>query len=172
MLHARMKHGIQCIIVSQTLQMMCTTVYLLLAKPGKRLTEDHYFMRSKTLHRDEDMLQDALKAKVATFFPAIVCIVLGRSLGTRLTQSESIDTAMSVILVWVCVLQISYYSPSLLSHFKTMDTNNSGKVSSHLLQVNKLPLSHPPYLSLSTSNFQHSQPVAYDTVFIFTLWVV
>ena len=101
-------------------------------------------MRSKTLHRDEDMLQDALKAKVATFFPAIVCIVLGRSLGTRLTQSESIDTAMSVILVWVCVLQISYYSPSLLSHFKTMDTNNSGKVSSHLLQVNKLPLSHLP----------------------------
>ena len=92
MLHARMKHGIQCIIVSQTLQMMCTTVYLLLAKPGKRLTEDHYFMRSKTLHRDEDMLQDALKAKVATFFPAIVCIVLGRSLGSRLTQSESIDT--------------------------------------------------------------------------------
>ena len=86
-----MKHGIQYIIVSQTLQMMCTTVYLLLAKPGKRLTEDHYFMRSKTLHRDEDMLQDTLKAKVATFFPAIVCIVLGRSLGTRLTQSESID---------------------------------------------------------------------------------
>ena len=150
--------------------MMCTTVYLLLAKPGKRLTEDHYFMRSKTLHRDEDMLQDTLKAKVVTFFPAIVCIVLGRSLGTRLTQSESIDTAVSVMLVWVCVvLQISYYSPSLLSHFKTMDTNNSGKVSSHLLQVNKLPLSHPPYLSLSTSNFQHFQTVAYDTVFIFTL---
>ena len=47
-----------------------------LAKPGKRLTEDHYFMRSKTLHRDEDMLQDTLRAKVATFFPAIVCIVL------------------------------------------------------------------------------------------------
>ena len=54
--------------------LMCTTIYLLLAKPGKRLTEDHYFMRSKTLHRDEDMLQDALRAKVATFFLAIGCI--------------------------------------------------------------------------------------------------
>lgn len=77
--------------------------------------------------------------------------------------------------VCVCVvLQISYYSPSLLSHFKTMDTSNSGKVSSHLLQVNELPLSHLPSSTLSptffhsltyllphVSNFQHSQTVAY-----------
>ena len=80
-----------------------------LAKPGKRLTEDHYFMRSKTLHRDEDMLQDTLRAKVASFFPNIVCIVLyvtgaweGRGNETKGSYTYS-DTPMSVIDTGMCL---------------------------------------------------------------------
>ena len=67
---------------------MCVLIYTVspLVKPGKRLTEDHYFMRSKTLHRDEDMLQDTLRAKVPSFFPNIVLYVTeaGRDVGMRL----------------------------------------------------------------------------------------
>ena len=35
------------------------------AIPGQRKrTDDHFFMRSRKLHRDEDMLEDGLRSKV------------------------------------------------------------------------------------------------------------
>eukprot|EP00731_Ephydatia_muelleri_P029707 Em0021g230a len=38
---------------------------------AKSLSEDHFFLRSKTLHRDEDMLVNTLTAKMATHVPVL-----------------------------------------------------------------------------------------------------
>lgn len=67
------------------------------AVPGQRKrTEDHFFMRSRKLHRDEDMIEDALRSKL-----------------------------------WL-------YSTSLLRHFKSHDTNNSGLIhNSHFKEIIK-----------------------------------
>jgi len=43
------------------------------ALPGQRKrTEDHFFMRSRKLHRDEDMVEDALRSKVGIHIPTYI----------------------------------------------------------------------------------------------------
>ena len=82
------------------------------AVPGQRKrTEDHFFMRSRKLHRDEDMVEDALRSKVRTLIQYIIIIFL------HITFK-----------LWL-------YSMSLLRHFKSHDINNSGVIHCNQFKV-------------------------------------
>lgn len=39
---------------------------------GKKMTEDHYFMRSKTLHRDEDMTLELLRSRLVYYHSSLL----------------------------------------------------------------------------------------------------
>ena len=39
---------------------------------SKKLTEDHYFMRSKTLHRDEDMVLESLRSRLVYYHSTLL----------------------------------------------------------------------------------------------------
>ena len=49
-----------------------------LSSPGspahcsKKLTDDHYFMRSKTLHRDEDMILESLRSRLVYYHSTLL----------------------------------------------------------------------------------------------------
>ena len=62
------------IMIIVDLSLSCTS----LSSPGspahcsKKLTDDHYFMRSKTLHRDEDMILESLRSRLVYYHSTLL----------------------------------------------------------------------------------------------------
>ena len=69
-------------------------------------------MRSRKLHRDEDMVEDALRSKVPLQYCTYDCIGL-------------------FVKLWL-------YSTSLMRHFKSHDTNNSGVIHNTYFKVSNI----------------------------------